>query len=244
MATPKQIADAEAERVEAEADDDDDTEQDTDVEPEGDDDTDPDAEPEPEPEQPIPTEAALERAVREVERAGDSYVEHVQAIQHEAELGLVECPLCPVPGFVPEMPMLDIPPDQRMAVLTVMGEGLGVTAPDHPTLHRCQGCDGWGLLTTGSRRTEFQTSPCPRCGGNGYMDDALLQAQADARLSSGLPPDADQLPPAPAQNHAVPTPTVTQGGHTFPVVLGGALDQFGRMAGHPLWGQPIEAGGL
>jgi hypothetical protein len=244
LPTIKELADAEADRAEAE---DDDTEPDADPDAEPDtDDTDPDAEPEPDPAaEPEPiNELQLDRAMSDIEQAGDSYTEHVKAIQHETPLGLVECPLCPVPGFVSENPMPEIDPNQRAAVLWVMGEGQQREKTPHPNLHRCDACDGDGLLPTGSRRPEFAEQPCPKCGGNGYVDRVAEQAMADARLAAPLPPDFDQVPAPHPTNNAVPTPTVTQGGHTFPLVLGGAPDQLGRLPGHPLWGQPIQMGGL
>jgi hypothetical protein len=244
VATIKELADAEAERAEAETDDDDaepDAEDgDAEAEPDDDDgDDDDDGAP-----AAPPSQQQLERAVDQIASAGDEYVAHVHAIQHEVNTGLVECPLCPVPGFVSELPMTEVDPMQRLAVLTVLGEAGTTAAPPHPTLHRCEACDGFGLMDTGSRREAFATQPCPQCGGNGYIDQQVLQAQVDARIGSGLPAGFDLTPPPAPTNNVVPTPTVTQGGHTFPVVLGGALDQFGRMAGHPLWGQPVEAGGL
>lgn len=244
MPTIKELADAEAERAEAENPDDETEADEAETDETDDDDQAETDEAEADgPDEP-PSEQMMDRALSQIEQAGDEYVAHVRAIQHETPLGLVECPLCPVPGFVADQPMPDIDPLQRLAVLTVIGDAGQPVAPDHPTLHQCPKCEGWGLMTTGSRRPEFATQPCPMCGGNGYVDQAAEQAMIDARAASGLPADFDQVrPPAPT-NSVVPTPTVTQGGHTFPVVLGGSLDQVGRMAGHPLWGQPAELGGL
>jgi len=244
MPTIKQTADREAD--EAERGDDEQLDPD---EAAGDDEQadegegDGEAEPEPAPPAP-PSERAAERAFSQIEQAGDSYTEFVAEIQAETDLGLLQCPLCPVPGYVLAQPMTDVDPNQRLAVLTVLGEVSAEAPPPHPNLHRCTACDGHGLLPTGSRRAEFLTQPCPVCGGNGYLDQVAEQAMADARLQTGLPPEADQVPPPLAQNNVIPAATVTQGGHTFTLVLGGSPDQVGRLAGHPLWGQPYEAGGL
>lgn len=245
MPTIKELADAEAERAEAEHPDDDD-QADAEREHEHDDDdqgdaakTAPPAEPDPLPDQP-----SVDAAVRSVEQAADDYTAHVHAVQELTPLGLVECPLCPVAGFVPDVPQADVDPLRRQAVLAAMGDEVPPDKPHHPNYHRCDGCDGWGMLPTDSRRVEFAEEACPKCQGQGRVDRTVEEAQRIAQAAD-QPAGLGTIPvPAPTGPPMPGATLVTQGGYSFPYVPGGAPDQIGRLAGHPLWGQAAEAGGL
>jgi hypothetical protein len=191
-----------------------------------------------------PSEAAIDRAVKELDKASDAYVRKVTTIQARTPLGLIECPLCPVPGFVPDTPIGDVPPEQRLAVMSVLGEGLPVEQRQSEHLRTCDTCDGLGMLATGSRRPGFAETMCEACQGNGFIDSRHERAALDV-----APPPQVMAPPSgyplPAPVLASPTPgQVTQGGYSFSPTPGGSADPYGRMPGHPLWGQPIDAGGI
>lgn len=231
-------------------------------------DPEPDADPAPEPEpesEPVPARAkrgrksagsssgraaerdtatTVEAALKRLEGLGDAYVETVGLIQAETDLGLVECPVCPVPGFVPAEPRLGMPEEQRQAVLAILEAPVPEQLAQHPDLESCPDCGGGGFMATGSHREGYTDRPCPRCGGNGYVDKRVEQALEDSR-----PPDPSRnvvVPPPPPSASLVPPMAgqVTQGGYAFYPTPGGASDPFGRIAGHPLWGQPADVGGI
>jgi hypothetical protein len=184
------------------------------------------AEPAPE----APSDAAAEKALATIDKG--------------AELGLRECPLCPIPGFVPAEPDPDVSPQQRLAVLSLLGEGMPVEYSPADNLHACEKCAGLGFLATGSNRDGFRDVECPECQGKGYVNE-------DHRAALGIvrpPPTPGFPPPAPVPYADQPTGLhggpVIQGGHSFQLVPGGSPDQHGRLPGHPLWGQDVAAGGF
>lgn len=213
---------------------------DSDPAPEGE----PAPEPEPEPAPEPPSDKVAEDASRALEKMADAYVKRARNSGTLEVLGLTECPVCPVPGFVPDVPGLGMPAEHKTFLLELLGaEPAPVQAP-HPHLERCELCDGLGFLDTGSRRQGYTELDCEVCGGKGYVDKRHAKALEDARppnyLTGELPPPLYPVPaPAP-----VAAGTVTQGGHVFFPTPGGSSDPYGRIAGHPLWGQPHEAGGF
>ena len=210
--------------------------------------TEPEGGPEPEPDpEPEPTPASdAEMAKRDkAMNSEDKRHENAVAKLYGPDWSLMtDCPLCLNHGYVPTQPDPDFDPMQRLAVLTSMGEGAPVELAFHPDFYRCELCDGWGELSTHSRRDVMNHEQCPDCGGRGSRSKAQDHALAGVQLP--YTPPAVVLPPlgsAPT-NGAPPTATITQGGHTFTGLPGAAPDQLGRMAGHPLWGFPAESGGI
>lgn len=191
-----------------------------------------------------PSDVAAERALKAIDRAGDAYTRKVQAIQRETPLGLVECPLCPVPGFVSELSPTEPDPSVVEVVSEYLGLGGTPKLRPHAYFETCPTCDGQGAVATGSKRAGFLDEPCPDCTGRGYID--TRQRNELERMAANGATGAATLPP-PTYTHPSGEwgqSTITQGGFTFVSPPGGAADQFGRLPGHPLYGQPFEAGGL
>lgn len=220
-------------------------------EPDGGSEEEPDAEPEapaaPEdvPEARQPSEREMERAFKAIERAGDRYTKSILQIQKGVDLGLVECPLCPVPGFVAlEAPPEGFDPLQVEAIRNYLGIGPQRHYRQAPHLTRCTDCDGEGFWSTDSQREGYMDVQCDVCMGSGFVDARHAQAMADAAPltpPAGSPPYLTVAPDQPTGLHAS---QVVQGGHSFQLIPGGAPDQHGRLPGHPLWGAPIEQGGI
>jgi hypothetical protein len=191
-----------------------------------------------------PSDKAIERALTMIEKAGDAYVKKVTTIQARTDLGLVECPLCPVPGFVSD----PAPPEFDPAQLDAVRNYLGLDAPPayqaNQNYSACATCDGWGMVATGSKRPGYTDAECPDCLGKGYRDTRFDQALADTRspLAPGAFPPPAFMPPD--QPTGLKPSRIFQGGIEFELIPGGAPDQHGRLAGHPMWGMPIEQGGL
>lgn len=190
----------------------------------------PDAEPEPEPIQPDePAEEEIEEEETPPEpsslaqvQAMDKALEaeskrHAKAIakalgENFADFDL--CPLCQVDGYaVPYQPG-EIGPEQRDAILTVMGEAGNQALGEHPTEVRCPQCDGWGEMRNGSRRAEQATSACQRCMGTGHVDKTTIVSNVHELPAPPRYPWDEQPEPVVAPN----------------------TDRWGRPANHPDFG--------
>jgi hypothetical protein len=178
-------------------------------------------EPEPEPE---PSSLALMEAQG---KALDSEQKrHANALakalgEHWGELA--ECPLCQVDGYAMPYGPGEVSPEQRMAVLTVLGEGPGQGLKPHPDLEMCAYCDGWGRLTTGSKNEGALTEICPKCSNQGYVTKNTAPEVNGSQLYT--PPPPPYIPPFDpgSVNH----------------------DKWGRDPGNPRYGQdPAMNGGL
>lgn len=187
----------------------------------------------PEPREPA-SDAVIEQIGKQLDKEADRHTKAVVRIMGESMGDLVPCPLCITPGFVTVVPPADFDPLQRLAVLAALGEDAPPELRPHPNRRRCETCDGWGDLTTGSRKNTTAVDGCPTCMGNGWIDAAAEQAMRDTALPAVTPTAA----PAPSVGQ------VTQGGYSFQLVPGGSSDAAGRLPGHPLWGLPPETGGM
>lgn len=190
----------------------------------------PDAE-EPEPIQPDEPDAE-EEEVEEEERGEPSSLTSVQNIDRalnaeqkrhakalekafgEQWAAFDQCPLCQVDGYVMQYQPGEVGPEQRAAILQVMGEGGAPDLGQHPSEVRCPVCDGWGEMLNGSRRPEQATSACQRCMGTGHLDRSQLVQEAPA-------------PAAPVYPWSEPAAAPAQ------PPFG---DQWGRPTGHPDYG--------
>lgn len=187
----------------------------------------PDAEPEPEPIQPDEEEEAEEEEpsepsslaqVENIDKAlSAEQKRHAKALAKA--LGdqwehFAMCPLCQVDGYAMPYAPGEISPEQRDAILTVMGEAGNVALKQHPDEVRCPECDGWGEMRNGSRRAEQETSACQKCMGTGHLDKSQL---------------------APSNVREIPTPHYPWDEAQTPVVAPNA-DQWGRPMNHPDFG--------
>lgn len=190
------LVEAEAQRAESEPDDD---------EPTPDDDEDDLPPEEVEPEQAMPDLPTFDPKRLEAEQR-----------RHEKALAGIfgsldtfdACEECGALGFVPQA-LRDAPKPQP-----------------HPDYRRCETCQGFGMMATGSLRESYDTRPCPTCAGNGYMDrmqeEALQRAQQLSQGHVAAPP-----PPPPTWDQSRGT-WVDQYGN--PITLGSTQPQLGYPA--------------
>lgn len=125
------------------------------------------------------------------------------------------CPLCQVDGYAMPYGPGEIEPSQRDAIMTVMGEGGPGHVREHPTKVRCDFCDGWGKLYTGSRDAAYEYDACIKCGSSGTMDKTVAERPLQAVPAPTVYP-WDETPPAP--------------------VVSPNVDRWGRNMGHPDFG--------
>lgn len=125
-----------------------------------------------------------------------------------------QCPLCQVDGYAMAYGAGEIGPEQRAAILAVMGDADVPDYKDHPTEGRCDTCDGWGEMTNGSRREGQGLSACPDCFGTGHKGKVVPQPNVFT-LPQTAEQGAWQPPPPPSAPN---------------------VDTWGRPMGHPDWG--------
>jgi hypothetical protein len=205
-----EIAEAEAERAEAENPDEEPVEP---IEPDDDDDA------EAEETEPEPSEPSSLSQVENIDKAlGAEQKRHAKALAKA--LGdqwehFAMCPLCQVDGYAMPYAPGEIEPEQRDAILVVMGESGNQALKEHTTEVRCPTCDGWGEMRNGSRRAEQSTSACQACMGTGHIDKSQLASNTPALAAVPTYP-WDETPAAP--------------------VVAPNVDRWGRNMGHPDFG--------
>lgn len=166
---------------------------------------------------PPPSEQELEAIFGRLEKQAAKHREKVADLAGPLLGDLAPCPLCQpqAPGFyLPHVPE----PEASQRAAYVAEVLTGASAPDYQdakTVERCDDCDGWGVVRSGSRAPEHRTVPCPTCSGTGH------------KAKVAPPPSA----PAPPEWQPPPQPTATDG-----AVQAGAVDQWGRPSGHPHFG--------
>lgn len=209
MSRATEIAKAEADEAEAENPDAEPVEP---IQPAEPDEDEVEAEDEPEPE---PSSlAVVENADKALDAEQKRHAKALAKIFGAQWDDFAMCPLCQVDGYAVPYGPGEVGPEQREAILTVMGEGGGPAYKDHPSEVRCPDCDGYGEMLNGSRRAEQLTSACQRCMGTGHLDRSQLVAAAPAAPAPSYPWDEKPAEPAPQS-------------------FG---DEWGRPVGHPDFG--------
>jgi hypothetical protein len=173
------------------------------------------SQPEPEP----ITEAQIKKIGTAIEREDDRHEKALRKILGDLWEGRETCPLCMQEGFVIPAQPGQFDPEQRVAVLSAMGDYGEPKLKPHPFLVRCTTCDGRGKLDTGSQNPGYEAESCDTCGGTGRYD----KRQGTSNGNYG----------APVQQQAAWTPP--------PPETSQNLDVWGRPWGHKDWGQnPAE----
>lgn len=172
------------------------------------------AEPEtPEQAPPAPTAEEMEAIFSALEKQAVKHRERVLELAGPLAADLAPCPLCQeqAPGFY----LHDLPPDQAegriQAIVGVLSGGIVPEYRVSEQVERCDACDGWGRVLSGSRVPEQATVPCTACTGSGHKPKLEVP---------GAPPP---LPEQPAPQPHIPG---ADNGSGLP-------DAWGRPVGHP-----------
>lgn len=215
MSKITELAEEEAARVEAEAE----AEPDEDEQGEDEEGT---SEPEQAPDAAV-TDVTPERIAKiqkQIQGEDSRHEKRLREILGDLWEGREPCPLCLQEGFVIQAPPDSFDPMQRIMVLAAMGDDGAPHLKEHPGLQRCEYCDGWGELTTGSKREGCKTEICPKCSAQGYV-------------AKDQPSNVAHFPPPPDMNAYMPP------------MSGPApnADPWGRQWGHQHWGlDPASVG--
>ena len=124
------------------------------------------------------------------------------------------CPLCEGHGLLYEPQNAAEAAQMRGAILAIVGETTPEELHAHPDYHRCETCDGYGKVYTGSRVGGQEALNCPSCNGMGHTG-----GRAAAPVAA-LPT------PTPAAPAGVPPEEQARIGN----------DAWGRPPGHPHYG--------
>src|SRR5438874_7148718 len=172
-----------------------------------------------EPSQPVGavSEKELEKMFKRVETANAGYAKRLGEIMGDESTILEACPRCSDPflGFIFPPLMKPASPEVKAAVLVSVGEDApNVTERDNYS-RRCEVCDGWGKVLSGSRVNREYSLSCVPCNGRGWI------AVGPERLSG-----------------AVTTPVaVTSNGAETPVEQPPDADPWGRGPNDPDYGR-------
>jgi hypothetical protein len=127
-----------------------------------------------------PSPEEIEKILNKLEKSANTWRNRIAELLGEEAKNLTECELCgpQIPGF--HWPAKDI--EARNPVHARLLDVLRQPdAPDYsPAQHvrRCQLCDGWGVVLSGSRVAGKGQVKCQMCKGNGFVGDAILPTEA------------------------------------------------------------------
>lgn len=169
---------------------------------------------EPEGPQPPQSEKEMEKRQKAWDAERDRHMEKAQAADDYRYSVSVICPLCEGHGLMYEPQTPEEGAQMRSFLLSLVGETTPEELHDHPNYHRCDTCDGYGKVRTGSRVANQEALNCPDCNGQGHTGGKSA------------------VVPMPT---AVPTPTT---GPNVDVAEQERIgnDAWGRPPGHPHYG--------
>lgn len=163
---------------------------------------------------PATTPEEMERKLRALEKQGEKHAAAVQRIMGDDFSDLIANPIDFTPGFILNPQLAPLPPDALHALDVILGRAGVDGYPVDESRQRCETCDGFGMLRTGSRVQNQDALPCRKCMGNGWVEKMATAT------------------------NVTPMPNVTgtgfnqQGSQTFTVVR----DQWGREQGQERFG--------
>ncbi len=139
-------------------------------------------------------EAEVEKMWKALARSATTWRNRVSTVMGEDAQLLVPCELCE-----PDIPGFHWPPGADEARDEVHARLLAVlTAPEEPTYNaaphakRCETCDGWGKVASGSRDVRNVAVVCPTCSGAGYVK---LPGYGPAEPTNGSAPEVVPVAP-------------------------------------------------
>jgi hypothetical protein len=127
-------------------------------------------------------QADAEKLMKQLNRSAENYAKRVIDLLGGDLTGWQACPLCAegLPGFrVPRMP----DPEYLAQVKVAIGEDPDPDLPNDGYSRRCESCDGWGKVQTGSRVTTQKAAQCHDCAGRGWI--AVGTERAGGNITSG-----------------------------------------------------------
>lgn len=159
------------------------------------------------------SEVDIEAAFRKLEKEAARHANRVAEIMDEGAAELVVCELChpAIPGF--RFPG-EIDGAQLVAVKTAIGIDAGPDLKPDTYSRVCDGCAGWGNVSSGSRVAREATLRCRVCKGRGWVS---IGGEREAEISE--PPEQGDVDRAAGDREPLPD-----------------LDAWGTPIDHPEYG--------
>jgi hypothetical protein len=119
-------------------------------------------------ESPPLSEKELEKRLKSLDSEAQRHANRVKQIMGDDAAMLVPCPLCEtiIPGFVMPTPKT---PERFPDVRAFMGDSQPRSLNSAPDTARCQVCDGYGMVASGSRVDNQAELVCTECKGAGWV---------------------------------------------------------------------------
>lgn len=166
----------------------------------------PDAEPdESQPTEPQPealSEKEIEKRFASIEKRATTWRNTVSDVLGELAQDLEPCPRCLpfAPGFILPASIQPLEDEQKLAVKLSIGELAPPDLRQDAEAMRCERCDGYGDVLTGSRKESQKMAKCLNCDGRGWIGprlDKVRQHQpAAVAIDNGDAHAAPEPPPA------------------------------------------------
>jgi len=135
------------------------------------------------------SEAEIERQGQALDRATKAYI-HKLTTALGPDLGEWHaCPMC-VDGF-PGIRMAVMPQGEQLARIKVeIGEDPDPDLAGDPYSRRCDHCDGYGKVSTGSRISGQKSAQCYDCKGRGWIPVGSERESGAITVSNGQQPQS------------------------------------------------------
>jgi hypothetical protein len=134
-----------------------------------------------------PSMEEIEKVLTKLSTSANTWRRRVAELLGDEAENLVPCELCEpdIPGFHWPAELLQPRDDLHAHLLDVLRTP---DAPDYMQasfVRRCDACDGWGRVISGSRVAGKGEVSCIRCKGKGFLGDAELPGAPPEQPSNG-----------------------------------------------------------
>jgi hypothetical protein len=131
-----------------------------------------------------------EEQQKKLDREAKRHTNTIRALLGDEEADVTECPFCDpqLQGFFFDAQLATPRSEMQAAMIGALSQPLQADYRAAPHAHRCEDCDGYGVVQSGSRKPGNETIPCPTCKALGYVTDPRFPANGN--VSAG---EAGQL---------------------------------------------------
>ena len=157
---------------------------------------------------------SMEKQIKAMGNESARHEKRVREILGEGHEDWTDCPLCPIPGFVPPFDSEGPDADAIRGAVAAYFDGGELPYPESTESEVCPTCEGWGQVKTGSKAPNHAAKICTPCGGNGWV---MKQTNTNAAAYVPVPGEVTVYPQPDANGQ-------------------GAPDVFGRPWGHRDYG--------
>jgi hypothetical protein len=122
----------------------------------------------------------LEKVRTKLDTSANTWRRRVHDLLGEDADVLVECELCDptIPGYHWPAELEQPRDDLHAHLLDVLRQPAAPDFNQAQHVRRCQLCDGWGVVLSGSRVAGKGQVKCQMCKGNGFVGDAIIPTDA------------------------------------------------------------------